>query len=200
MNRALRAATMGALLLSPIASSACSAGQATQTVQQQRDKVGGTVDADTIVLRAVTIESPRGGAFEPGDDARLSGAIVNTGDEVDTLVSIDGAGFESARVRGTSAAQSSGSGSGLGIEIPRDQTVFLGNDGTTVLLENLTERLTTGQSLELTLTFEQAGEVTVSALVANPGKRDQREAFDFHHGEGLEDEDREAPAGAGHGG
>ena len=40
MNRALGAATAGVLLLSPLALSACSAGQVTQTATQQRDKVG----------------------------------------------------------------------------------------------------------------------------------------------------------------
>src|SRR5688500_6382196 len=40
VNRALRAATMGVLLLPPVALSACSAGQVTQTATQERDKVG----------------------------------------------------------------------------------------------------------------------------------------------------------------
>ena len=40
MNRALRAATMGVLLLGPLALSACSAGQVTQTATQDRDKAG----------------------------------------------------------------------------------------------------------------------------------------------------------------
>src|SRR3712207_9405987 len=40
VNRALRAATMGVLLLSPVALTACSAGQVPQTATQNRDKVG----------------------------------------------------------------------------------------------------------------------------------------------------------------
>jgi copper(I)-binding protein len=196
VNRALRAATMGALLLSPIALSACGAGQVTQTAQQERDRVGGMADAGTITLRAVTIESPSGGSFGPGDDVELFGAIVNTGDEVDTLESISGEGFEDARLLGgtTGVSEPGGSGSGLGVEIPRDDTVFLGDDAA-VLLENLTEELTAGQSLELTLTFEQAGDVTVVALVANPDERDDREAFDFHHEEEAEGESASVEGG-----
>lgn len=201
MNRALRAATMGALLLSPIALSACGAGQVNQTAEQERDRVGGMNEAGNITLRAVTVEAPSGPSFQPGDDVELFGAIVNTGDEVDTLVSISGEGFEDARVLGSSTgvSQPSGTGGGLEIEIPREDTVFLGDDGAAVLLEDLTDGLTPGQSLELTLTFEQAGEVPVRALVETPDERDDREEFDFHHEEEGESDEREAAAGAGAG-
>ena len=197
MNRALRAATMGALLLSPVSLGACSAGQVTQTAEQVRDKVGPMVDAGTITLRAVLLEHPTGGRYDAGDDAELLAAIVNTGDQADTLLSIEGEGFEDVRVRGADSSEPSGR---LNIEIPRNGAVHLGDNGPTVLLENLTDDLTNGQSIELTMTFERAGEVRVRALVDNPERALKRgEAFDFHHGEGLEDEDREAPAGAGHG-
>ncbi len=48
MNRALRAATMGVLLLSPVALSACSAGQVTQTPSQVRDKTGAQAQVGDI--------------------------------------------------------------------------------------------------------------------------------------------------------
>jgi hypothetical protein len=53
VNRALRAATMGVLLLSPVALSACSAGQVTQTATQERDKVGAMGQVGDLTLRAV---------------------------------------------------------------------------------------------------------------------------------------------------
>lgn len=198
MNRALRAATMGALLLSPIALSACSAGQVNQTADQQRDHTGGTAEAGSITLRAVTVEAPRGPALRQGEDVELSGAVVNNGDEADTLLSISGEGFEDARVLGDASgvSQSSGGGS-LGIEIPAGGALYFGDDGSNVLLEDLTEDLTPGLSLELTMTFEEAGEVTVRALVDTPDERDDREEFDFHHEE--EDVEGEASAGAGEG-
>ncbi len=119
----------------------------------------------------------------------LRAAIINTSDEADSLVSIEGEGFEGVRAIGgdTSAvSDSSGLSSELNIEIPRDETVFLGGDGPTILLENLSESLTTGKSVELTMTFEQAGEVTVQALVATPEEEVERgEAFDYHHEEEI---------------
>ena len=58
MNRALRAATMGVLLLSPVALSACSAGQVTQTATQERDKTGAQAQVGDITLRQVQLAYP----------------------------------------------------------------------------------------------------------------------------------------------
>jgi copper(I)-binding protein len=204
VNRALRAATMGALLLSPVALTACSAGQVTQTATQDRDKSGPQAEVGNITLRSVVLEAPTGGRYDAGDDAELSAAIVNTGDEPDTLVSIEGDAFEGVRVIGGDTApvsDASGFSTELNIEVPRDETVFLGGDGPTLLLENLSEELTAGQSVELTMTFETAGEVTVPALVDTPEEEVARgEAFDFHHEEQEgESDNREAASGAGQG-
>ena len=51
MNRALRAATLGVLLLSSVALSACSAGQVTQTATQERDKTGSMAQVGDLTLR-----------------------------------------------------------------------------------------------------------------------------------------------------
>ena len=202
MNRALRATTMGALLLSPVALSACSTGQVTQTATQERDKSGPQADVANITLRSVVLEYPDGGSYEEGDDAELRAAIVNTADEADTLLSIESDAFEEVRVLGddvSEVSQSSGSSGDIGLEIGRNETVFLGENGPTILLENLTQDLTTGQSIVLTMTFELAGEVTVRAMVANPEETLERgEAFDFHHQEQeAGSDDRETAAGAG---
>src|SRR4029453_6758287 len=95
---------MGVLLLSPIALSACSAGQVTQTATQQRDKTGGQAQVGALSLRQAQIESPRGGVYDAGDDALLRLAIVNSGTEDDTLVRIAGDGFAEAEVRGSRPA------------------------------------------------------------------------------------------------
>jgi copper(I)-binding protein len=192
---------MGALLLSPIALGACSAGQVTQTATQERDKAGPQAEVANITLRAVLIEYPTSGRYDAGDDVELRAAVVNTSDEADTLVSIESDDFEGVRAIGgdtNAVSDSSGFSSELNIEIPRDETVFLGGDGPTILLENLADDLTTGQSIQLTMTFEQAGEVGVRALVAGPEEEVARgEAFDYHHEEG--EDSREAAAGAGEG-
>jgi copper(I)-binding protein len=187
VNRALRAATMGALLLSPLALSACSAGQVTQTATQNRDKAGPAAQVENITLRSVLIAYPRSGAYDQGDDAELQAAIINTSDEADTLVTIESDAFEGVRAIGgdtNAVSDASGLSTELNIEIPRDETVFLGGDGPTILLENLTDGLTAGQSIELTMTFELAGAVTVRAQVDNPEKEIARgDAYDFHQEE-----------------
>ena len=227
MNRALRAATMGVLLLSPVALTACSAGQVAQTATQNRDKVGPEAAVGDIMLRQITLAHPQGGRYEEGDSAELQLAIVNGDTESDTLVGIEGEAFDGVVVSGQAAAvpttpgaapvattpatpptpgaapetttpgtvptpsvpaapSTPAVGSEVDIPIPAGSTVFLGGaGGATVELADLTEELTSGQSIELTLTFERAGEVTVQALVATPDRVVPREEpFDFHHEEG----------------
>lgn len=220
MNRALGAATAGVLLLSPLALSACSAGQVTQTNTQERDKVGAMAQVGDITVRAVELESPRGGAgYEAGDDAELTLAIVNGGQEADTLVGVDGEGFGDAEIEssgspatgsnsgsnsgsstGTGGTTTGGSGSGAAsdeIEIPADTTVFVDGDEASITLTDLDEDLNVGQYIEVTLSFENAGDLTVLVTVANPEDAEERgEAFDFHNeeegaGEGTEDTARE---------
>ncbi len=205
MNRALRAATAGVLLMSPLALSACSAGQVTQTNSQERDKVGAMAQVGDITVRAVELESPREGGYEAGDDAELLLAVVNGGQEGDTLVDVDGEGFGDAEIRSAGSATtgaSSGSSTTTGgttttgatgargsgsdeIAIPADTSVFVDGDDTSITLSDLAESLNVGQYIELTLTFENAGEVTVRATVGTPAEEVERgESFDFHHEEG----------------
>jgi copper(I)-binding protein len=182
VNRALRAATMGVLLLSPIALSACSAGQVTQTATQDRDKTGGQAQVGSLTLRQAELESPSGGVYEAGDDADLRIAIVNNGEEEDTLTGIEGEGFGDAEFDE--------------IAVPADGTVFVGSDGDAeITLTDLDEGLTPGQYLELTMTFEQAGDVDIRVTVANPDDEQEREeAFDFHQEEGHSEEGTEDTA------
>ena len=59
-------------------------------------------------------------------------------------------------------------------------------DELAVTLTDLDEALTAGQYLELTFTFENAGEITFPVTVATPEESLERgEAFDFHHEEGA---------------
>ena len=184
MNRALRAATLGVLLLSPIALSACSAGQVTQTASQDRDKVGAMAEVGDITLRAVEFAYPRGGIYEDGDDAELRMAIINDSEEADALVDISGEGFGDVEIDDDTAPGSGSPGSTSEIEIPANGSVFVDGEDLSISLTDLDESLTTGQSLELTFTFENAGEVTLPVTVATPDEEVSRdEGFDFHHEE-----------------
>lgn len=187
MNRALRAATMGVLLLSPVALSACSAGQVTQTATQERDKTGAQAQVGDISIRQAQLAAPSSGGYERGDDADLQVAFVNGGSEADTLVSVDGDGFASAEIANTASRISSTStGPTDQIEIPAGGSVYLGqrNSDYTVTFTGLDENLNTGQYIRVTFTFEKAGEVTLPITVANPPKSEQRgDAYDFHQEE-----------------
>ena len=208
MNRALRAATVGVLLLSPVAISACSAGQVTQTATQERDKAGAMAQVGDVTVRAAELEHPRAGAYEAGDDAELRLAIVNGGQEADTLVGVEGEGFGDVEIQGATTASpttgagsgtttgtSTGTGSAAGsdeIEIPAETTVYVDGDAATITLTDLDQGLTVGQYIELTLVFENAGEFTLPVTVANPEEALERgEAYDFHQEEGTEDTARQ---------
>ncbi len=189
MNRALRAATMGVLVLSPVALTACGAGQVTQTAGQQRDKVGAMAVVGQINLRAVEFAFPRGGVYEDGDDADLRMAVINQSREDDALVDISGEGFGEVEIDDDSAG---GNGSSSEIEIPAGEAVYIDGDNLSVSLTDLDDSLTTGQSLELTFTFENAGEVTVPVVVSTADEEiDRDEGFDFHHEEGVSDSEEE---------
>lgn len=180
MNRALRAAAVGVLLLSPVALSACSAGQVAQTSEENRDKVGGAANVGPIALRQAEVAYPVTGAYQPGGDARLIMAVVNTGDDDDTLVSITGEDFKSAAVTGGTPATPAAGGGSLGITIPANSNVYIGGNGPVVSLTGLIRRITAGNTLQATVTFKNAGSVPVQLLVANPPHDVPRgEPFDF---------------------
>ena len=221
MNRALRAATIGVLLLSPAVLSACSAGRVTQTATQERDKTGAQAQVGDISVRQGELLSPSGGSYESGDDAELQVALINGGAEDDALVSVDGEGFASAEISASggsssspsssagatsSAAPTSGSGASSSsssrsqeIDIPAGQSVFIGGDQYTVTLTDLDEGITPGQYIEVTLTFDKAGEVTIPVTVANPASSVPRtSSFDFHQEEGgAENAARESESAGG---
>lgn len=175
MNRALGAATMGVLLLSLLALSACSAGQVTQTATQNRDKVGPMAEVGDLTLRAVEFENPRGGSYDDGDDADLRMVVANGGQEDDTLTEISGEGFAEVEF-------DTGDGSdGSGLDIPANAITYVDGDDLGITLTGLEDSLTTGQALDLTFTFENAGEVTVPVTVSTPDEaREREEGFDFN--------------------
>ena len=97
MNRALRAAAMGALLLSPVALAACSAGQVAQTVTQEQN-LGNSADLGELRLRALELACPPELAYAAGDDARLFGTIANNASVDDTLIGIEGDAFDGVSI------------------------------------------------------------------------------------------------------
>ncbi|GAB3357835.1 copper chaperone PCu(A)C [Modestobacter lapidis] len=190
MNRALRAAAMSVLLLSPVALTACSAGQVAQTAEQDRDQSGGTATVGDLTIRDAQLAYPPSGEHAAGSDPRLIVAVSNTGQEDDTLLDITGEGFASAELVGSAATPAPAgtpASTGLDIPIPAGSTVFIGGEGPAVALTDLDEPLTVGQALDVTMSFEEAGDIEVSVLVDTPTRDLPRgDAFDFHEEEGGE--------------
>lgn len=98
MNRALRAATVGVLLLTPVALTACGAGQVNQTSTQIRDKTGPSAQIGDLSLREVLLDYPDTGSYAKGDSAQLRLSIANSGPQDDALVGISGDGFDGVNV------------------------------------------------------------------------------------------------------
>lgn len=203
MNRALRAATVGVLLFSPLALSACSAGQVNQTASQVRDKTGPEAVVGALLLRQVQLAYPTAGSYSPGDDAELHMTIVNTGTDDDALVGITGTSFSQVRVTGSpsgtvtpaapsgtnsatstsssSAATTSDVGRALDITVPADSSVFLGQNAPHVTLVGLGQGLTPAQTVALTFTFQKSGTVTMNVPVAVPASEvPATSSYNFH--------------------
>jgi copper(I)-binding protein len=189
-RRALRAAALGVLLVSPLALTACSAGQVTQTATQEQN-VGNSAGIGDLALRNLSLPYPTGGEYTAGTDARLIAAVASTGDTDDTLVSIDGDDFEGVEV--VPSAEAAASGDDLALDVPAGGTLYLSNgDGPAVTLLGLADDLTVGQYVDVTFTFEQAGEVTVPVPVGISARDLPRgEPFDFHEGEGGEGDEQQ---------
>ena len=205
MNRALRAVTTGVLLLSPVALTACSAGQVTQTATQDRDKTGAMADLGDLALRDVRLAYPVNGVYQQGGDARLVMAVANGSEVDDTLLSISGEGFEGVEVVQSSTAGAAAAPTGeaqpgqVSIPVPAESNVYIGGDGPVVTLTGLAEELTPALTLPITLTFERAGEVTIDALLGvSQIDLPRGEDLDFHEGEeGPDEAARERETGGG---
>ncbi|WP_040339644.1 copper chaperone PCu(A)C [Candidatus Blastococcus massiliensis] len=114
-------------------------------------------------LRNVRLDNPPDGIYEIGSAALLGVAMVNSGDEDDELVGVSGPDFTGTVVDEDPAS------SDPGISIPEGETVFTdGPDGPVLVIVGLDETLRTAESLEITFTFQEAGEVTVDAPVSAP--------------------------------
>jgi copper(I)-binding protein len=112
VNRALRAAVTGVLVLSPVALGACGSGQISQTGTQDRDKVGPQAQVQDILLRQILLAYPEEGRYEQGDDAELIITIVNASNDDDTLTGIEGEGFDGVQIAGTGPTPSPSSPAG----------------------------------------------------------------------------------------
>lgn len=156
--RGLAAAALAAVL--PLA--AC--GQESPSGEVSGGAVGPDeqVSADVEVLQ-VHLAYPADGLYEEGEDATLLVAISNDGTTTDELVDVTGSAFADAELV-TDQAEGS-------IPVPENDNVYVGAEGPpSIVLEELARSLRSSQSIDVTFVFEEAGEVTVEAMVAAEGQ------------------------------
>ena len=119
---------------------------------------------DDVGLRQVQLEYPLDGVYEQGEDARLFFAITNTGTDPASLVDISGPDFGGVHVE-------IGDRTGLPLEVDANDNLYVGAEGPpNVTLLDLDRSLHSSQSIPVTFTFADAGEVTVDVVVSAEGQ------------------------------
>ena len=153
---------------------------------------GGAVGPDARVtedigLKQVQLEYPLDSVYEEGEDARLFFAVTNTGNEPALLVGISGPDFSDVRVERPD-------GVGLPLRIDEDDNLYVVGEGPpNVTLVDLDQSLRSSQSIPVTFTFADAGEVTIDVVVST---EDQSPVppYDFPDDEADQDPTRDDAA------
>ena len=175
-RRALTAAFAGATLLLDV----CSANELEEDAPAEdpgTEVDGGAIGPDTRVnddvsLLQVQLEYPLDGVYEVGDDARLFMAVSNTGGDPVTLTDISGPDFGGVAV-------TTEEGTGLPLTVDPQDNLYVGAEGPPeVMLLDLGQELRSSQSIPVTFTFAEAGEVTVDVMVSAEGQT-PAPPFDF---------------------
>lgn len=127
---------------------------------------------DDVGLQQVQLEYPLDGVYEVGEDARLFMAVTNTGGDPVTLTDISGPDFGGVRVE-------TAEGPGLPLTVDAQDNLYVGAEGPPdVTLLDLGRELRSSQSIPVTFTFAEAGEVTLDVVVSAEGQ-DPTPPFDF---------------------
>ena len=127
--------------------------------------------SDDLKVLQVQLAYPLDGVYEVGEDAPLYLGISNTGSTEDDLLNVRGPDFTDAAilVDGEPAA----------IRVRENDNVYVGAEGApSIILEDLQTSLRSSQSIPVTFVFEDAGEVTMDAMVAASGQ-EPTAPFDF---------------------
>ena len=190
-RRALTAAFAGATLLL----AGCSANELEEDAPAEdpgTEVDGGAIGPDTRVdddvsLLQVQLEYPLDGVYEVGEDARLFMAVSNTGGDPVTLTDISGPDFGGVAV-------TTEEGTGLPLTVDPQDNLYVGAEGPPeVVLLDLGQELRSSQSIPVTFTFAEAGEVTVEVPVSAEGQ-EPANPFDFPNDDPDQDPTEDDPA------
>ena len=135
--------------------SGCGTGLYAHTYQQTGRSDGTSRDLETLALRNLHILPPASGDTHlPGSDAVLTGALVNKGEQADTLTSV------------TSPAAATVTLTQAGKPVSIVQIPAGGTAGEwTAVLTGVTEPLRAGTYVSVTLTFTSGGRTTLTVPV-----------------------------------
>ena len=153
---------------------------------------GGAVGPDVRVsedvsLLQVQLEYPLDGVYEVGEDARLFMAVSNTGGDPVTLTDISGPDFGGVAV-------TTEEGTGLPLTVDPQDNLYVGAEGPPeVVLLDLGQELRSSQSIPVTFTFAEAGEVTIEVPVSAEGQ-EPTNPFDFPNDDPDQDPTEDDPA------
>jgi copper(I)-binding protein len=130
----------------------------------------GAAFAHDYTLGKLEIAHPYARPTPPG--ARTGGAyfiVRNNGAQADRLLRVASAAAQSVELHSMTMEGNLMKMRAIpSLDIPAGATVTLGSGGYHVMLVNLAHPLTVGSSVPLTLTFERAGSIAVSAPVEAP--------------------------------
>jgi copper(I)-binding protein len=190
-RRGLVAAFAGASLLL----AGCSANELEEDAPAEdpgTEVDGGAIGPDTRVnddlsLLQVQLEYPLDGVYEAGEDARLFMAVSNTGGNPVTLTDISGPDLGGVEVV-------TAEGQGLPLTVDAQDNLYVGAEGPPeVTLLDLGQELRSSQSIPVTFTFAEAGEVTVDVPVSAEGQNPTN-PFDFEDEDPDQDPTEDDPA------
>ena len=116
---------------------------------------------EDVTLQDVDIAFPEDGVYDEGEDAELLFAVTNTGPDPVARTGVSGPDFAGIEVVGGE----------LPLEIDADDNLYVGAEGPpTVVLQDLGVQLRSSESIPVTFSFAEAGEVTVEAVVVAAGE------------------------------
>jgi len=154
-------AGLGAVLVLLSAAGVAACGSTDEEIEL--GAVGVEAGVGALALRDIELDNPPPGGYETGSAARLNLAIVNQGRQDDYLVDVSGEAFEAVVVDDAEPSTP------LRIAIPAGETVYTGGSGEAdLILVGMDESLLVSETVSVTLTFQQAGAVTVDAVVSAP--------------------------------
>jgi copper(I)-binding protein len=178
--------TISAVACATLASTACAAGQDSQTEHEKPSLDGNNGGVGQIQVLGVAFPEPAHGAsYRKGSSVPLTAYIANDSDGPEKLIKVSSPAFTGgwAVAPTTTASSLVAGGSSQPQTIPPGQAVGFGlrnltpsgrTSPKTIVLRGLSTQLWPGMAVKVTFSFSQAGDATITVpvqLTTNPSNR-----------------------------